>query len=568
MNKTCKIVLMTMFKNESKNLKRMLDSTKGYIDYYVFQNNGSNDGSEKIAEDFLNENNYLGHVYVLEEGWISFGWNRDHLIQHVQNTNHGCDWIFSIDCDEILEIDSDFNWNILKDYSIHSFEVTADFNGNLYQRARLYNAKFTWRFNHDLAHETIYMSNPDIGENFNRHILDYRFRQIGYPEGQSWENPHKFLFDALKFEHKLIQEKTLLSDMYHFWYIGKSYFDCFKSEFPLGKKQQQEYAKRSLFYFKEFINILHNFEIDKTAKFLDEKSYFTMVCVAEIYFFLEQIEEGISTLKNSEQFCPERNDHLIALAEIYLNLKDFESMFEVTSKLMLPERKNPYPRYNYIINKRHYHDTDTYVKELHDKAVSNRNKIKDMYMPSLNKNFKKRIFVVDNFYVDPFKIREYALGVEYSPDIRYYKGSRSIKQHIFDGTKEIFESIMGEKIQRFHEHSMCGRFQICTSEDPIVYHNDDQKWAAMIYLSPDAPFSTGTKLLANKLSKARSYEDEGYNNAFDGGFFDSTKFEVVDNIGNVFNRLIIFNSRCIHAASQYFGQDKNSGRLTHLFFFD
>lgn len=189
-------------------------------------------------------------------------------------------------------------------------------------------------------------------------------------------------------------------------------------------------------------------------------------------------------------------------------------------------------------------------------------------MPLLNKNFKKRIFVVDNFYVDPFKIREYALSVEYSPDIRYYKGSRSIKQHIFDGTKEIFESIMGEKIQRFHEHGMCGRFQICTSEDPIVYHNDYQKWAAMIYLSPDAPFSTGTKLLANKLSKARSYEDEGYNNAFDGGFFDSTKFEVVDNIGNVFNRLIIFDSKCIHAASQYFGQDKNSGRLTHLFFFD
>jgi len=556
-----------MFKNESKNLKRMLDSTIGFVDYYIFQNNGSNDGSEIIANNFLKENNYLGHVYFLEEGWISFGWNRDHLLQHVQNSNHDCNWILNIDCDEILQIDTNFNWDIFNNLDIHSFEVTADFNGNLYQRARIYNSRFFWKFNHDLAHETIYMSEPNLGENFDRYILDPGFRQIGYPEGQSWQNPHKFLFDALCFEQKLIEENTLLTDMYHFWYIGKSYFDCFRSHYPLGKKQQEEYAKRCIFYFKEYLNIVHDFETDYTAKFIDEKSYFTMVCIAEVYYFLENFEENICTLEKAEQFCPERNDHLIALAETYQNLKDFSNMLKITSKLTLSERRNPYPKFNFIINKNHYYDTGTYVKELHNKALENM-KDNKMYISALNKDYKKRIFVVDDFYTDPYKIREYALGVEYSPDIRYYKGSRSTQQHIFQGTKEIFESIIGEKIQRFHEHGMCGRFQICTSEDPIVYHNDDQKWAAMIYLSPDAPFSTGTKLLANKFSKARSAEDEGYINAFDGGFFDSTKFEIVDNIGNVFNRLIIFNSKCIHAASQYFGQDKNSGRLTHLFFFD
>ena len=191
-----------------------------------------------------------------------------------------------------------------------------------------------------------------------------------------------------------------------------------------------------------------------------------------------------------------------------------------------------------------------------------------MYTLAINTQKKKRLFVVDNFYVNPNEIRNYALGVEYSPDIRFYKGMRSTQQHIFQGTKEAFENIMGEKITRFEDHIMCGRFQICTAEDPIVFHYDDQKWAAMIYLSPDAPYDCGTSLLAHKATNIRGADDSNSDLAFTGGFYDKTKFSIVDTIGSVFNRLVIFDSRCIHAACQYFGNSKETGRLTHLFFFD
>jgi len=180
----------------------------------------------------------------------------------------------------------------------------------------------------------------------------------------------------------------------------------------------------------------------------------------------------------------------------------------------------------------------------------------------------KRLFIVDDFYSDPDKIREYALGVEFESDLRYYKGNRSKTSHILQGTKEAFESIMGERITRFYEHGMNGRFQICTAEDPVVYHSDGQKWAAMVYLSPNAPFEAGTRLMAHRETKARHPDHNGYDRAFAGGFLDGTKFEMVDFVGNVYNRLMIFNSRCIHAAAQYFGTDNKTGRLTHLFFFD
>jgi hypothetical protein len=55
---------------------------------------------------------------------------------------------------------------------------------------------------------------------------------------------------------------------------------------------------------------------------------------------------------------------------------------------------------------------------------------------------------------------------------------------------------------------------------------------------------------------------------FKNGFYDSTEFEVVDVVGNVYNRLVLFNARMIHSASTYFGNNMENGRLFQLFFFD
>ena len=186
----------------------------------------------------------------------------------------------------------------------------------------------------------------------------------------------------------------------------------------------------------------------------------------------------------------------------------------------------------------------------------------------INLDWKKRFFVVDNFYSDPNYIRSIALSSEFVPNIRYYKGVRSSSKYVIKNTKESFENILGQKIVKFDEYDACGRFQICTPEDPLVYHVDTQRWAAMVYLSPDAPYDSGTYLLSHKSTKARDKFDYDNNIIFEGGFYDKTKFDIVDVIGNVYNRLVIFDASCIHAASQYFGSSKTTGRLTHLFFFD
>lgn len=187
---------------------------------------------------------------------------------------------------------------------------------------------------------------------------------------------------------------------------------------------------------------------------------------------------------------------------------------------------------------------------------------------TINHNFDKRIFVVDNFYSDPYAVREYALQQEFIEDLRYYKGKRTEEKFFVPGTKKVFESIIGQPITIWEEYGMNGVFQTCNSEDPLVYHTDMQQWAGMVYLTPGAPFQCGTSMYAHKETKARHCTDPGIDEAFSGGFYDSTKFELVDTVGNVFNRLVIFNGKCIHAASQYFGQTLEDSRLFHMFFFD
>jgi len=191
----------------------------------------------------------------------------------------------------------------------------------------------------------------------------------------------------------------------------------------------------------------------------------------------------------------------------------------------------------------------------------------------INQNQRKGFWVVDNFYTDPDAIRELALKQEYHQGGlgRGYIGRRTYEQFLFPGLKEEFERIMGEKITAWEEHGMNGRFQYSMEGEPLVYHCDAQKWAAMIYLTPNAPLETGTGSFALKGTKVFHNSQEGIMAAFRGDGaqnLDKTLFEPVDSIGNVYNRLVIFNAGYLHAALGYFGYKPENARLWQMFFFD
>jgi hypothetical protein len=190
----------------------------------------------------------------------------------------------------------------------------------------------------------------------------------------------------------------------------------------------------------------------------------------------------------------------------------------------------------------------------------------------INSSYRKGFWVVDNFYQDPDAVRDLALKQEYHQGGlgRGYIGQRTFQQFLFPGLKEEFERIMGEKITRWEEHDMNGRFQFSMEGEPLVYHCDDQKWAAMIYLTPNAPYETGTGTYALKGTNITHSSHPEIMRCFRPGSqnLDKTIFEPVDVVGNVYNRLVIFNAGYLHAAKGYFGYSRENSRLWQMFFFD
>ncbi len=187
---------------------------------------------------------------------------------------------------------------------------------------------------------------------------------------------------------------------------------------------------------------------------------------------------------------------------------------------------------------------------------------------------KKRAFILDDFYEDPDAVREYAMEQYFTFDNKEHGGvgGRTRKQFVYDGVKETFERVMDAKITNWVEtYGVSARFQVATAGTPSVFHVDSQQWAAMIYLTPDAPFSAGTKIVANK--KTKIYHSSQTDNVLDffpnqDTFTDPTLFEDVDVFGNVYNRCVIFDAQSIHTACDYFGGSPENGRLWQMFFFD
>ena len=191
----------------------------------------------------------------------------------------------------------------------------------------------------------------------------------------------------------------------------------------------------------------------------------------------------------------------------------------------------------------------------------------------------KRFFVVDNFYQDPHAIRDLALNQPFFPG-EGAVGSRTRKQFLFEGLKESFQEVLQEKIQDhtpegtgWYDVGINGRFQSCPGGTPSVFHCDSQKWAAVIYLTPDAPPEGGTSFYRHKATKVHhnsqidwSLKDE--DNVFNQKtLLDPSPYEQVDTVGNIFNRLVIFDGGLIHSGVNYFGWDLHTSRLFHIFFF-
>lgn len=203
--------------------------------------------------------------------------------------------------------------------------------------------------------------------------------------------------------------------------------------------------------------------------------------------------------------------------------------------------------------------------------------------PPTEVNFHRRtpqILVVDDFYQDPDAVRALALEAEYEADLRYFKGLRSKKKFLFPWLKEEFERLLRVRVLDWLEQPANGSFQKTTGKDPLVWHSDTQSYAAAVYLSPGRPdtqpshaesVSAGTSFWRHRERTLRRPSPlEGINRLMYNEFnlTHPDNWELVDRVGSVYNRLVLWDAQLIHSATSYEGFTEADPRLVQLFFFN
>lgn len=160
-----------------------------------------------------------------------------------------------------------------------------------------------------------------------------------------------------------------------------------------------------------------------------------------------------------------------------------------------------------------------------------------------NNNVKFDVLVIDNFFKNPYEVRNFALQQMYSqasPGLRTCNLTEKINY-----TEQLQNIIRGfYRIIRIKQTV----FHVMTSSDQQWIHTDIDAverthigLSVIIYLNPDSYINSGTAFY-------RENPDASFN-------------KIVD-IGNIFNRLIIFDISICHKPNFCFGDNIQNGRLS------
>ncbi|MEV8327650.1 DUF6445 family protein [Kitasatospora sp. NPDC056731] len=198
----------------------------------------------------------------------------------------------------------------------------------------------------------------------------------------------------------------------------------------------------------------------------------------------------------------------------------------------------------------------------------------------------RKLIIVDDFYADPDKVRTRALSTDYA-DITPtdYPGLQSRYSLRTDALARAFNELVQARICSDPARFTWGGFRCVTEASgrgTKVHADIAIDWAAMVYLTPDAPMEAGTGFFRHRETGVEAPPTDrqaralGFRDASDfddkvvrRDMADLSKWEQTGWVGPVYNRLVLFRgSEVYHAPLAGCGSDAATGRLTHNFFFN
>lgn len=133
-----KICLTMIAKNESKNMVRILDSVKPFIDMGVIVDTGSTDNTIEVCTNWAKSNNVT--LKMFSEPFVDFAYNRTHAVKTAKEAFPEADYFLLSDADFVWEVLS-FDKRTLVD---HKYLIKQYNKAMSYWNIRLLSAKIDW----------------------------------------------------------------------------------------------------------------------------------------------------------------------------------------------------------------------------------------------------------------------------------------------------------------------------------------------------------------------------------------------------------------------------------------
>lgn len=149
------ICLNMIVKDESRVIRRCLDTVKNWIDYWVIVDTGSTDGTQELVKEALR---FLpGELH--ERPWVDFQTNRNEALQLAKDRG---DYLLFIDADDLLTFPEHFRMPELN-RDCYAVVQRNEINGMEHLKILLVNNRLPWRWK-GLLHEGLECPGVDRGE--------------------------------------------------------------------------------------------------------------------------------------------------------------------------------------------------------------------------------------------------------------------------------------------------------------------------------------------------------------------------------------------------------------------
>ena len=185
-----------------------------------------------------------------------------------------------------------------------------------------------------------------------------------------------------------------------------------------------------------------------------------------------------------------------------------------------------------------------------------------------------QLITVDGFYRDPMTVRHLALQrAKYQARERLphgYAGTESIQGYYSENLVQKMANIIGQEIEVDERQFAFGVFakKMAHDEPQKAIHVDRSAWTAIVYLSPNPESNSGTAIYRH-LPTGDEHYNPNHQSHYKVDALHASAWQMTVEVGNVFNRLVVFESgKMFHAGLRYFGDNDQNCRLSQIFFFN